>query len=262
MWFHLRMALHLVRVYWLGLGIRTVAAGMVALCTLLCWWVGVSVVHDVDRQREALIVDVVMNADFSADSAVGFVSSLVRRPDVLSAQLLDSTAVWLAFQKELGVNTTGLVELAALPNIVQVRLRSQYASAQYVKRFKDAILRSNLFAVDRVLIPETAYTRLESRRHDSNIALVSGMSFLLIAAFGVFWWQFRSLSCRSLWAIARSHGRGWWWSNGGTLITSVLASVIAATFAVAALLILSANLRVQLDWLIPLRNMLSFPGWS
>lgn len=262
MWFHLRLSVHLLREYWLGISLRAIVAGVVVLACMICWWVGSSVIHDIDRQREALVLDVVLNSEIPSDSADRFVASVRRRPDIRSATMLDSQAVWLAFQKELGVSTTGLVELSALPRIVQLRVRSAYVTSHHIRLLRDAILHNNLFVVDRVLVPEITVRRLEMRRSDAMRVFIACISTLVIAAVCTFVWLFRALNISSLEAIARSNKRGWWWSHGSALLVSVFAMAIAKILAFAAIILLSAELHTRIDWLLPIRDTLTFPGWG
>lgn len=260
MWFHVRMAMHLLRRYWLGASIRALAASIVVLAFLLTWWIGHSAIGDINRQREAVIIDVVMSPEASEDDVHHFAEGLRKRPDVLAVHALDSHEVWIAFQRELGVNTSGLVELSALPAAVQVRLRSAYVTQPHVRQLRDALLRANISSVDRVLIPEAAIVRLDARGRDATSVVILTLVGLIIVALGVFWWQFRSLADAHLMAIARSHGRGWMWANGGALIAAIIAMIIAKLIAFGLLFLCASELHAHFFWLLPLRQMASLSG--
>lgn len=158
------------------------AMGLVVVA-MIFWWVSTSVKHDLQRQAQQLTIDIVVLPNAEQSLVEECAANLRRRPDVASVTLLDSRTVWMLFQRELGVQSSGLTDVASMPNVIQVQLNGSWASAQRAKAVQNHVYAAHQGVVERVLIPRHAFQEIDVKIDDIMLIRTIGAPILLLVAF-------------------------------------------------------------------------------
>jgi cell division protein FtsX len=163
--------------------VRLLLATGLLVASLVYWWVNTSVLHDLQRQAQQLTIDIVVLPHAEQSLVEECAANLRRRPDVASVTLLDSRTVWMLFQQELGVQSSGLTDVASMPNVIQVQLVGSWASAQRAKAVQNHVYAVHQGVVERVLIPRQAFQEIDAKRDNVLLARTIGTPLLLLLAF-------------------------------------------------------------------------------
>jgi hypothetical protein len=89
----------------------------------------------------------------------------------------------MLFQQELGVQSSGLTDVASMPNVIQVQLVGSWASAQRAKAVQNHVYAVHQGVVERVLIPRQAFQEIDAKRDNVLLARTIGAPLLLLLAF-------------------------------------------------------------------------------
>lgn len=160
--------------------VRLLLAIGLLVSSMAYWWVNTSVLCDLQRQAQQLAIDIVVLPDADPSLVDECVVNLRRRPDVASVRLLDSRTVWMLFQRELGVQSSGLTDIASMPKVIQVQIDGRLASTQRVKAVQNHVYAIHQSVVERVLIPSQAFHEIDIKREDVLLARVLGTPVLLL----------------------------------------------------------------------------------
>lgn len=221
------------------------------------WWVARSAEIDLDRQASQLAVDVIVTPRSEAASVLACSETLMRRPDVASAQLLSSRQVWLMFQKELGVEAGGLTDVATMPQVIQVHFKASKASFQHAIALRNHVLGTHGDVVERVLIPKRALSEFDAHRETISMGGRLGVGFLgflfVISAvvFGnALYKRCVSASVNDVLSLPR-------WSGAG-IVAFVTFSAMIISIAIGMLIIVVAEPRLvyELPWLAAFASVL------
>lgn len=240
--------------------VRLLLLTFAVLLTIGTWWIGTSILHDQQRQASMLSIDVVLGPEIDASSgntaADDCAQALKRRPDVASAVALGKRSVWLLFQYELGLQAGGLTDVAAMPSVIQVRLKPEYAGLRNAKIVRDYALRNHRDIIDRVLLPERAFADSDKLVADTQDV----RSGVLTLTLGLFIMVF-IVVMRSAWTemIAPSVnlllGRSAQWGMSSVILLVSSMLILACAMAYATLTLFVSRLYGMFPWLEKLSNV-------
>jgi cell division protein FtsX len=230
--------------------------GMIFLAAVLIatWWVGTSRIKDIERQASLLTLDVILMPDAESDAGSLQVqeclAALHRRPDVVSATLLDSRGVWQLFQYELGMQPGGLTDLATMPSVIQVRLKPAFATLKNAKSVRGYLLRNHRDVIDRVLIPEGAYNdngmMADQARQARTWSMLLALSLMAAALI------LTALSVRRdvlLSSLNMMLGKSPHWGLAIVIGSLGLIVVLACGLALLLAIVLTTHVQTHLPWL-------------
>lgn len=242
MWSHILMARGFFRRHWM---LWTVHVLLVAGLAFVCGVFTVSKYrsdsgHTVSA--EELSIDVIIRDSASSEQIAELTTMLNRRPDVRTSVHLRRQDVWRIFQSEIGVQSEGMADIAALPEVVRVHFRSEYVTLQHVNDVAGSLRRRMTDRIETVLIPTQAIVEhehgaIETRNYWIYVAAIG---ILLVVGSAVV--TGRKFRVRSHESIALRLGRSSAWFRIGPFLMLTIGTV-------AGVLLASTGAWFRADWL-------------
>lgn len=242
MWSHILMARGFFRRHWM---LWTLHVLLVAGLALVCGVFTVSKYRSDSGHAvsaEALSIDVIIRDSAGSEQIAELTTMLNRRPDVQTSVHLRRQDVWRIFQSEIGVQSEGMADIAALPEVVRVHIRSEYVTLQHVNNVARSLRRRLSDRIETVLIPTQAIVEHEYRAKETRSywTYVAAIGILLVVSSAVVTgWRFR---VRSQEAIALRLGRSSAWLRIGPFLMLTIGTVVGVLLA-------STGAWFHADWL-------------
>lgn len=242
MWSHILMARGFFRRHWM---LWTVHVLLVAGLAFVCGVFTVSKYRS-DSGRtvsaEELSIDVIIRDSASSEQIAELTTMLNRRPDVRTSVHLRRQDVWRIFQSEIGVQSEGMADIAALPEVVRVHFRSEYVTLQHVNDVAGSLRRRMTDRIETVLIPTQAIVEHEQLAQEARNywMYVAAIGILLVVGSAVV--TGRKFRVRSHESIALRLGRSSAWFRIGPFLMLTIGTV-------AGVLLASTGAWFHADWL-------------
>lgn len=241
-WTHVILARGFLRRHWVP---TVVHISMVAGLALLC---GVFAVSNYRADRghaltaESLSIDIIIRNGVASEQITELTTILNRRPDVLRGLHLRRHDVWRIFQSEIGVQSEGMADIAALPEVVRVYFRSDYMTAKHVNAVARSMRRRMADRIETVLIPMQAiveHERVGVETQNNCMIMVAVGILLVVGGAAATGWKFR---VRSQEAIALRLGRTVKWLRVGPFLILTVGTFVGVLLA-------STHAWFHADWL-------------
>lgn len=249
MWAHMIMARGFLRRNWLGWTLQVaLSCAAVFICAI-----GMTLLQGVDRDlgrsAEGLSIDVLLADPLTGDRINELVRQLARRPDVCRIVHLDRDEVWQSFQSDIGVRSEGMADVAALPQVARLHLKSDYVTLRHASEMARSLRRQLPADITSIIMPSEAIADIEQRRAD----LYSGqIAFICIAAaicLAIAVGNARWVARRSAGPLARRLGRMPSWLRLGPTMVVVVGLVLAGLLARTIGMVMTPWLCAARPWL-------------
>lgn len=231
MWTHILMARGFFRHHWM---LWTVHVLLVAGLATVCGVFTVSKYrsdcsHTISA--EALSIDVILRDSASSEQIAELTTMLNRRPDVLTSVHLRRQDVWRIFQSEIGVQSEGMADIAALPEVVRVHFRSDYVTVQHVNDVAGSLRRRMTDRIETVMIPTQAIIEHEhlGMEAQNNWIYLAAVGILFVVSSAVV--TGRKFRVRSHKAIALRLGRSVAWLRIGPFLMLTIGTFVGVLLA-------------------------------
>ncbi|MBU3678840.1 MAG: hypothetical protein FGM32_04435 [Candidatus Kapabacteria bacterium] len=246
MWVHLIMARGFVRrrlpLWTLHVILVAAIASTCCLGALLLW----DADFKIGEKSEGFSIDIVLRERVSGEQTFDLVSMLNRRPDVHSCNHLDRQNVWRIFQSEIGVESEGMAEIAALPEVIRIHFRREFVTNQHIHDVARSLKRRMPDRIESVMVPTLAINDVERERRqlENNLFFVaiSGVLFVIILALVTG----RSIRIHGQAAIASRAGRAARWMRLGPFLGMTAGTVIGLFLTCVGVLLIAPWLFLDL----------------
>ncbi|MEN9281906.1 MAG: hypothetical protein RL594_841 [Bacteroidota bacterium] len=248
LWLHTVVARGFVRHRWKMLLAYTVLLVSASLVFSTGYALVREVEYDVARTAEQLAFDIVI-LDGEPDADVEeLAETLSRRPDVLTSRVLSREAVWLMFQSEIGVQSEGMAEVAALPRIIRLHMRSEYVNSRHLQTVVRGLQRRYAGQIETVLVPKASVRNVEKRQAELQTLTISARSASLVLFLGIAIAFGRTIRRRNLAQLASMHG-----SSSTSLLRApfgvlLMASILSIGLSLAGSLLVVPWLVQSFHW--------------
>lgn len=242
----------------------TLRVGLViVLCcmTLSAWWVCNSVIWQQQITASSAAIDIVLapEVDIADGSALAneCVEQLRRRPDVSTVAALDRRSVWMQFQQELGLQSGGLTDIAAMPSVLQVSMKPEFVSHATAVAIRSAVLVSHRDIIDRVLIPDVALRGSDEMVHDARkvrVIIISALLFLVLCAFLIVYRAAATLIVVP--SLNRVLGRSARWGALTAAIMTCVVALFGLSVSLLMIIVLQHQIRTHYVWLADFTRVL------
>lgn len=248
MWIHLVTARGFLRRHWPLLTLHVFVA---AVLSLSCG-VGMAVIAGVDRdlalQTEDVSVDIVLRESVSEDQIADVASVLRRRPDIIQCVHLDRQDVWRIFQSDIGVESEGMAEIAALPQVIRLRFRNEFGTGRHVSDVVRSLRRRMPDHIETVMVPTQTIVDLERQRADLRVstAALGTLGVLLIVMWSIM--MGNRLRSRNHIDVAKRTWRSPGWLRIGPLVGITLGTCAGCILACSGAVLLAPRLSDSYSW--------------
>ncbi|MBU3699615.1 MAG: hypothetical protein FGM33_06330 [Candidatus Kapabacteria bacterium] len=256
MWAHMMTARGFVRRRPWSLLARVIVIALLAVFCASVVTVLFEIERDISRTAESIVVDVVLPDSLAQSDLDDLMLSLRRRPDVGKYELMTPERVWAEFQSEIGVSSSGLSEIAAMPHILRVNLKADFVTTQHARDFAASVRRRHQGAVDDVILPMNAVVDVERRR--SDLMSVTWIARAVLAALCLL---FVLISTGRLDAARRVKlsavlGPAPAWFGTGPMLAMMLADLVGGLIAVGAVFFIAPSVKLMYSWIHPERALM------
>lgn len=248
LWLHTIVARGFVRHRWKMLLAYIVLLGAASLVFSTGYALVREVEYDVVRTAEQLAFDIVI-LDGEPDANVEeLAETLSRRPDVLTSRVLSREAVWLMFQSEIGVQSEGMAEVAALPRMIRLHMRSEYVNSRHLLSAVRGLQRRYAGHIETVLVPKASVRTVEKRRADLQTLTASALGVSLVLLLGIAIALGRSIRRRNLAQLAFIHGSSSTYLLRAPFGVFLVASILSLGLSLAGSLLVAPWLVQTFNW--------------
>lgn len=225
---------------------------MVLVTVSLVFSVGHALIHEVDhdlsRTAEQLAFDIVI-PDAETDAEIEELASVIsRRPDVLTSNVLDREAVWMMFQSEIGVQSEGMAEVAALPRIIRMHLRAEYVTGQHVLSVVRGLQRGYAGDIETVLVPKASVLDVEKQRSDLQMLMRGILGFALAVFLAISFVVGRSIRRPVRAQLATMHGSTSTFLLRGPFGVLLMASLLSLGLSLSGSMLVTPWLSQTFNW--------------
>lgn len=248
-WTHMIMARGFLRLHWRGLTLQLVVTAIVVLVCSVSMAVVQGVDRDLARAAEELSLDIVLLDSVPVDRTDEMLRQLSRRPDVNRVSHLDRESVWQRFQSDIGVRSEGMAEVAALPEVVRLRLGNEYVSVHHASELARGLHRHFGSEIENVIMPSEAIAGIEQRRTDLNAVRTALLCLAVALSLALSLGTARWIVARSASPVSLRLGRTAQWARLGPTIVVMISIVVAGLIAQVAGILLAPRLSTTYPWL-------------
>ncbi len=251
MWIQLLTARAFVRNRAWPLAASVLSIAIVGLLSAAAALVLREVDRDIRRTAENIVLDVVMRDSADQQRIDELRRSVLRHQDVHLARVMMPEEVWSQFQSEIGVQSEGLAEIAAMPQLLRISLTAGSLSRRHVVGLVSRLQTSFDDVVENVIVPQDAITDVERRRQDFSVAawalvgLLAGVSLLTGLVTG------RMMRPPGVAERAMVLGRTQFWLRGGRLVTMIAVDALAYLLCIGCVYVLAPWLHKNFAWIDP-----------
>lgn len=231
MWVHLMLARGFVRRHMPLWSFHVVMVAALAFATFMGVAGGLSLLHKSSFEAESISIDIVIRDGVSSDQIGELASLLNRRPDVHSSTHLDRQSVWQIFQSEIGVESEGMAEIAALPEIVRVHFRSRFVTNQYIEDVARSLKRRMPDRIETVMVPSLAINEvaLERMKLENYLFLAAVVGVLFVISLALLTGSGMRLRVQA--AVASRVGRTSSWMRLGPFLGITVGTFVGVLLA-------------------------------
>lgn len=249
MWVHLLTARAFVRNRAWPLVASVMAVAIVGLLGAAAALVLGEVDRDIRRTAESIVLDVVVRDSADQQRLDELRRSVLRRPDVHRARVMMPEEVWSQFQSEIGVQSEGLADIAAMPQLLRVSLKAGSMSRRHVVELVSRLQSSFDDVVENVIVPQDAITDVERRRQDFTVA--AWWLFGLLAAVCLLTGLVTGRMMRPPGVAERASalGRTQHWLRGGRLLAMITADAVGGLVGIGCVFVLAPWLTASFTWI-------------
>jgi hypothetical protein len=251
MWIHLLTARAFVRNRAWQLAASVLAVAIVGLLSVTAALVLGEVDRDIRRTAESIVLDVVVRDSADQQRLDELRRSVLRRPEVHRARVMMPEEVWSQFQSEIGVQSEGLADIAAMPQLLRVRLTAGSMSRRQIVVLVSRLQSSFDDVVENVIVPYDAITDVERRRQDFTVAAWSLFGLLACACLLTGLVTGRMMRLPGVAERAAVLGRTQLWLRGGQLLTMVAADAVGGLVCIGCVFMLAPWLHTNFVWIDP-----------
>ena len=231
MWVHLMLARGFVRRHMPLWTLHVVLVAALALASGVGSVGGLTLLHYNAVDAQSISIDIVIRNGVSSEQIRELVSILNRRPDVLRSTHLDRQSVWQIFQAEIGVESEGMAEIAALPEVVRVHFRSKFVTKPHVDDVARSLKRRMTDRIEAVMVPSLAIDDIAQERTKLEsylvIAAVVGALFVISIALLIG----RCMRLRVQAVLASRIGRTASWMRIGPFLGITVGTIVGVLLA-------------------------------
>lgn len=207
--------------------------------------------RDIRRTAESIVLDVVVRDSADQQRLDEMRRSVLRRQDVHRARVMMPEEVWSQFQSEIGVQSEGLAEIAAMPQLLRIRLKAGFLNRGHVLELVSRLRTSFDDVVENVIVPQDAITDIERRRQDFTSAAWSLIGLLACVCLLTGLVTGRMMRPPGVAERAVVLGRTQLWLRGGRLVTMIAADALGALLCVGCVFMLAPWLHASFAWIDP-----------
>ena len=249
MWIHLVTARAFLRRHpWAALT-RTVVITVLALVCGGMATVLSEIDRDISRTAESIVVDIVLPDSVAQSDVEDLMLWIGRHPHVRRAEVIEPDRVWAEFQSEIGVSSSGLSEIAAMPHLVRVGFKAQHAASRLVRDFAASVQGRHPAAVQDVVLPSSAFTDVERRRADLiSASWIASAIVAVLVLLAVLLTVRRNDATHSA-RLSNVLGPAPRWFGTGAMLAAILTDVLGGVIAVAVLFIVAPFAHTSLPWI-------------
>lgn len=249
LWPQMILARGFLRLHWRGLTLQLVVTAIVVLVCSVSMAVVQGVDRDLARAAEELSLDIVLLDSVPVDRTDEMLRQLSRRPDVNRVSHLDRESVWQRFQSDIGVRSEGMAEVAALPEVVRLRLGNEYVSVHHASELARGLHRHFGSEIETVIMPSEAISGIEQRRTDMNAVRTTLLWLAVALNLALSLGTARWIVTRSAIPVSLRLGRTAHWARLGPTIVVMISTVVAGLIAQLAGILLAPRLSTTYTWL-------------
>ena len=249
LWPQMILARGFLRLHWRGLTLQLVVTAIVVLVCSVSMAVVQGVDRDLARAAEELSLDIVLLDSVPVDRTDEMLRQLSRRPDVNRVSHLDRESVWQRFQSDIGVRSEGMAEVAALPEVVRLRLGNEYVSVHHASELARGLHRHFGSEIETVIMPSEAIAVIEQRRTDMNAVRTTLLWLAVALNLALSLGTARWIVTRSASPVSLRLGRTAHWARLGPTIVVMISTVVAGLIAQLAGILLAPRLSTTYTWL-------------
>lgn len=249
LWPQMILARGFLRLHWRGLTLQLVVTAIVVLVCSVSMAVVQGVDRDLARAAEELSLDIVLLDSVPVDRTDEMLRQLSRRPDVNRVSHLDRESVWQRFQSDIGVRSEGMAEVAALPEVVRLRLGNEYVSVHHASELARGLHRHFGSEIETVIMPSEAISGIEQRRTDMNAVRTTLLWLAVALNLALSLGTARWIVTRSASPVSLRLGRTAHWARLGPTIVVMISAVVAGLIAQLAGILLAPRLSTTYTWL-------------
>lgn len=249
MWVHLLTARAFVRNRAWPLVASVMAVAIVGLLGAAAALVLGEVDRDIRRTTESIVLDVVVRDSADQQRLDELRRSVLRRPDVHLARVMMPEEVWSQFQSEIGVQSEGLADIAAMPQLLRVSIKAGSMSRRHVVELVSRLQSSFDDVVENVIVPQDAITDVERRRQDFTVAAWSLVGLLAAVCLLTGLVTGRMMRPPGVAERASALGRTQLWLRAGRLLAMITADAVGGLVGIGCVFMLAPLLTASFAWI-------------
>ncbi len=183
-WPHVIMARGFLRRHWPLWTLHTVLVSSLVFASAIAAAIAVNTRMNIDAVAQEVAIDIALRDGVFGEQLDELTALLRRRPDVVKSIHLDRQTVWQMFQSDVGLDpdsaSNWMAEIAALPEVVRVHLRSEYVTSHHVDNVVRSLRRRMDDRIEQIMVPGRAIDSLESDKRAHSNGIVGGAAFAMM----------------------------------------------------------------------------------
>lgn len=229
-WPHVIMARGFLRRHWPLWTLHTVLVSALVFVSAIAAAIAVNTRMNIDAVAQEVAIDIALCDGVFGEQIDELTALLRRRPDVVKCVHLDRQDVWQMFQSDVGLDpdssSNWMAEIAALPEVVRVHLRSEYVTRHHVEDVVRSLRRRMDDRIEQVMVPGPAIDMVESdnRAHSNGSAGGAAIAVLFTMACAII--TGRSIRGHNHRLIATRNGRTTAWLRIGPFACMTFGTVV------------------------------------